>query len=747
VGIAAGLPGLFVAGAVGAAEARADDLRAQRSEAKRRHREVKASVSAERTAAGEHLESARRTHPKERALLESQLAAVRRKVDRIKTSRWRRVLNPRWVARRVVRGLLRRLRRHHNWMDPRATPTAVAAAGPMAVENRHEVLCFPIIDWDFRFQRPQQLMKRCAEAGHRVFYLKQTFRRGGSPYEIDEKIPNVFEVTLRGPAKNVYRDRLDPDSVEILFAGLDALRRDQSFGATVSIVQLPFWLPVAKRFRAERAWPMVYDLMDYHAGFTSNNDAMLEAETELLESADLVLASSAVLEEEARRHNANVLRLPNACDYLHFASVEEPSNARPVVGYYGAISDWFDADLVADLAVKRLDWSFLLVGSTWGADISRLKRLPNVELVGEKPYIELPKWLGRMDVIILPFQITPLTRATNPVKAYEIFASGRPLVSVRLPELEAMAPHVRLASSAEEFERQIEAALAERDPRKIAARKAFARENTWEKRFQAMSRVVAAAFPKVSIVVVTYNNKALNWLCLESIYAKTEWPNFEVVVVDNASKDGTRELLAAEAMHRPNLRVILNEENRGFAAASNAGTAAATGHYLIILNNDTVVTRGWASALVKHLASNPRSGLVGPSTNAIANEAMVGVGYSDLEALNGWARDFVRAHDGETFPIPMLAFFCVAGPRRVFEEVGALDERFGIGMFEDDDYNRRVGEKGWEIRCARDSFVHHWQRASFRLLGNERYFAIFEENRRKYEAKWKEAWKAQSTDV
>jgi GT2 family glycosyltransferase len=704
-------------------------------------------VCVERTAAGNRLELTRQTHLKVRTLLERQLAAVRRKVDRIKTSRWRRVVNPRWVARRIVRGVLRRLRRQLNWIDPEAARAAVAAAGPMTVENRHEVLCFPIIDWDFRFQRPQQLMKRYAAAGHRVFYLKQTFQRGGPPYEIVEKIPNLFEVTLRGPAKNVYRDRLDPESAEILFAGLDVLRRDYSLGATVSIVQLPFWLPVAKRFHAERAWPMAYDLMDHHAGFSSNDDAMLEAEKELLESADLVLASSAVLEEEARRHNANVLRLPNACDYEHFASVDEPSNARPIIGYYGAISDWFDADLVADLAVTRPDWSFLLIGSTWGANVSRLKRLANVELVGEKPYIELPKWLERMDVAILPFQITPLTRATNPVKAYEIFASGRPLVSVRLPELEAMTPHVRLASGAEDFERQIEAALAERDSGKIAARKAFARENTWEKRFDIMSRAVAAAFPKVSIVVVTYNNKDLNRLCLESIYSKTEWPNFEVIVVDNASKDGTRELLAAEARRRPNLKLILNDENRGFAAANNAGTAAATGHYLIILNNDTVVTRGWASTLVKHLASNPKPGLVGPSTNAIANEAMVEVGYSNLEALSGWARDFVRAHDGETFPIPMLAFFCVAAPRRVFDEVGPLDERFGIGMFEDDDYNRRVREKGWEIRCARDSFVHHWQRASFRLLGNDRYLAIFEENRRKYEEKWNDRWRAQRTDL
>ena len=71
----------------------------------------------------------------------------------------------------------------------------------------------------------------------------------------------------------------------------------------------------------------------------------------------------------------------------------------------------------------------------------------------------------------------------------------------------------------------------------------------------------------------------------------------------------------------------------------------------------------------------------------------------------------------------MLAFFCVALRREVFESVGPLDERFGTGMFEDGDYVRRVRDAGWDVRCARDAFVHHWQKASFRRLGKDAYFS------------------------
>ena len=252
----------------------------------------------------------------------------------------------------------------------------------------------------------------------------------------------------------------------------------------------------------------------------------------------------------------------------------------------------------------------------------------------------------------------------------------------------------------------------------------------------ALSGALAGAFPRLSVVVVTWNNRELNRMCLESLFARTEWPNLEVIVVDNGSSDGTPELLADLARRHPTLRVIAFDENRGFPAACNAGLAQATGAYLALLNNDTVVTRGWAAALIAHLARDPKLGLVGPVTNAIANEARIEVGYTDLARLPAWARGWVRDHDGEAFSIPMLAFFCVVMRRETFEKVGALDERFGTGMFEDGDYNRRVRAAGWEVRCARDAFVHHWQKASFRRLGKDAYFKLFEENRQRYEEKW-----------
>src|SRR5262249_824810 len=132
---------------------------------------------------------------------------------------------------------------------PRASGRFAQGAVIPEYSNQHDVVCFPIIDWDFRFQRPQQLMSRFAESGHRVFYVNQRFRPSGAPYEIRMKSHNVHEVSLRGPERNVYADPLDAEVCDALSESLDALRRDLSLGATACVVELPFWWPLAREMR------------------------------------------------------------------------------------------------------------------------------------------------------------------------------------------------------------------------------------------------------------------------------------------------------------------------------------------------------------------------------------------------------------------------------------------------------------------------------------------------------------------
>ena len=184
------------------------------------------------------------------------------------------------------------------------------------------------------------------------------------------------------------------------------------------------------------------------------------------------------------------------------------------------------------------------------------------------------------------------------------------------------------------------------------------------------------------------------------------------------------------------MRLVLNDDNLGFAAGNNAGLAVATGEVLILLNNDTRVSPGWIQGLVRHLQRDPALGMVGPVTNNIGNEARIDVGYAEPDDMPAWAARRMAAVVGQRYDCRSLAFFCVALRREVYQQVGGLDPAFGLGFFEDDDYCNRVREAGWTLAIADDVFVHHHLSASFNQMRSGKKQELFEKNKAIYEQKW-----------
>lgn len=248
------------------------------------------------------------------------------------------------------------------------------------------------------------------------------------------------------------------------------------------------------------------------------------------------------------------------------------------------------------------------------------------------------------------------------------------------------------------------------------------------------------AHAKVSIIVVTYFNRELTRLCLDAVFRTTLHPNVEVIVVDNASTDGTPEMLEELARQHDNLRVILNRTNLGFAAANNQGLRVATGEVFVLLNNDTVPARGWLPRMFRHLR-DPEIGLVVAVTNFSGNESRIAVPYTTLDDMPAFAEEYARANAGKVFDIHVAAMYCAGMRRDAYEVIGPLDEEFTVGMFEDDDYSHRARLAGLRVVCAEDVFVHHFGQASFGKLPKGEYDAIWRRNRAYYERKWGIPWK------
>lgn len=256
----------------------------------------------------------------------------------------------------------------------------------------------------------------------------------------------------------------------------------------------------------------------------------------------------------------------------------------------------------------------------------------------------------------------------------------------------------------------------------------------------AVSLAVAAIRPAVSVVVPTCDGLVFNRLCLESVLGSAGLESLELVVVDNGSSDGTIGYLRRLAAHDGRVRVIANPDNKGFAHAVNQGVAAAAGQALVILNNDTIVPPRTIARLVVHLR-DVTIGIAGAVSNRASTEAEIPVPYTTYRGLIEFGERRSEDCAGACTDIPVATLFCAALRRDLWREVGDLDERFEVAMFEDDDYSLRVRKAGLRVVCAEDAFVHHFGEATLgALVPTGRHSALFETNRARFEEKWSTRW-------
>jgi GT2 family glycosyltransferase/tetratricopeptide (TPR) repeat protein/2-polyprenyl-3-methyl-5-hydroxy-6-metoxy-1,4-benzoquinol methylase len=240
----------------------------------------------------------------------------------------------------------------------------------------------------------------------------------------------------------------------------------------------------------------------------------------------------------------------------------------------------------------------------------------------------------------------------------------------------------------------------------------------------------AEDFGLTSIVVVTHNELDFTRQCVDSIRRCTEVP-YELIFVDNGSTDGTPEYLRAV----PNATLIANPDNRGFPAAANQGIRAARGQQVLLLNNDCVVPRGWLGRLLRALHSEAKVGLVSPCSNFVSGEQQVPAPYTDLQGLDDFAVRWAADHRGLLEDTDRLVGFCLLIRREVIDRVGLLDERFGLGCFEDDDYCLRTRRAGFRAVIAREAFVHHYGGRTFVGSGVD-FAALMRDNQRLFQEKW-----------
>lgn len=272
--------------------------------------------------------------------------------------------------------------------------------------------------------------------------------------------------------------------------------RKLGFGRPINWVFNPAAAILAGRLGEET---LIYQCVDEYSAFSGvTAQAILDMEAELCRKADLVVVSADRLYDTKSPYNPRTVVVRHGVDFHHFRKALDPATVvppevanlpKPVVGFFGLIADWVDVELMAEVAKKYPQGSLVVLGKAT-TDVSVLKALPNVHLLGRKPYSDLPAYCKGFDVALNPFRINELTLAANPLKVREYLAAGLQVVATNIPEV-AVLGTCRVADTPADFLKEVGEALKTPGPQ--AAISERVRAEGWDARLREIERHLTAA--------------------------------------------------------------------------------------------------------------------------------------------------------------------------------------------------------------------------------------------------------------
>ncbi|MFM0095238.1 glycosyltransferase [Paraburkholderia nemoris] len=385
--------------------------------------------------------------------------------------------------------------------------------------KRDDIILFSTADWDNPFwTNKQHVAVELARRGHRVLYVESIGLRQPSVTGAD--ISRLARRLIKGlsGARKVRNGLWVWSPLVIPFQRYSIIRKINRFllnaGLAACLVFLRFersiaWTynPLTTRFfNISNFKKVIYHCVDEikaQPGIPA--DIVDVAEKELTKSCNICFVTSEHLLKTRKEWKAETYYFPNVADYTHFSKalgnrLTIPKDLQdvpsPRIGFVGAISRYkIDFELIESMAISHPEWSIVLIGKVGEGDpdteVSAIEKLPNVYLMGPRPYEVLPAYLKGLDVALLPNKINAYTQAMFPMKFFEYIAAGKPVVATNLNALSAFSEACSLAEDHDSFIRRVEEALS--DPiEKVEKRLELARNHTYEQRTARMMDLVNA---------------------------------------------------------------------------------------------------------------------------------------------------------------------------------------------------------------------------------------------------------------
>jgi UDP-galactopyranose mutase len=360
-----------------------------------------------------------------------------------------------------------------------------------------DLLCFSHLRWGFVFQRPNHLLTRFSKH-QRVFFMEEPiFHDGEDKLHIENYNENLYVVTPH---------------IKHRGNGEDVLKQQQKFVNSL-LLQMQvkryyswYYTPMALPFTSHLSPELVvYDCMDELSAFKFAPPELAILEKTLFAKADVVFTGGHSIFENKKNAHHNIYPFPSSIDKSHFGKArkirKDPEDQkhieRPRFGFFGVIDERFDIDMIAEVARKKPEWQFILLGPVVKIDPASLPKYDNIHYLGGKKYEELPNYLAGWDIAMIPFAINESTRFISPTKTPEYLAAGKPVISTAIRDV--VSPYgnnklVHIVENSKEFIAAAETELAvKRRTAWVKKVDQFLEGNSWDRTWSQMVRHIEAA--------------------------------------------------------------------------------------------------------------------------------------------------------------------------------------------------------------------------------------------------------------
>lgn len=653
---------------------------------------------------------------------------IQEKIESIgyaRTLRWAFIAGARKVKRKIVPPLTSAIIYEGNLSDDSID------AETMIAKDSHRVFIFSLIPYyDIGGgQRPAQLAKAFNKAGYSVYYFFGIHSSESKLFHIE--IPTVMHRHIDGITAMDFTKLITEDDLVIF---------------DFPYYKFTPFLDVAEEVGAK----IIYENIDNWETSLGGEFFDLTALKNMLRKSNILVGTAKPLVRQLEGYlrkykidasSKTILYSANAVD----ADIFEPrvKHDKPtdlITGektliYYGSLwGEWFDWDLIFGIAKEYPTYSIILIGDDKPVLDYVAKAPENIHFLGLKKQMDLPPYLEHSDIALIPFKVDKIGEYVSPLKIFEYIAMNKTILSTSLPDIIGY-PNTYTGNTVASWNKALKDIKDK--PVDEFASKEFTAHNTW---FSRSADMLDAAYPdgakscdagfyeNISVIVLNYNNMNVIFDCVDSLLRYGDRYKYEIIVVDNQSKDGSYEEL--KKRYGKKIKLVRNAVN-GCSSGRNLGVSKATKDYVLFLDSDQfALHRYWLDAFISLIKREKHIDVLGWAAGWLKKELD---GYS--KTVMDYPYNYMPANIAARKDVDYLGSGGMLLKKADFDQIRGFDERYDPTCFEDTDISLSMRHAGLGVYYSPYLGALHIAHQTTNS-GSAEHQRLFDERQEYFFAKW-----------